>query len=690
MSEALDPTVASNASAFNVRWPFLWLLAILGLGLVLRGLSLNEPLQRDEFPSLYAVAERRTDASPGHTPAASDPLTPVASWEEVRQRSILPFGIVNPVPIYHYLLYVVVQALPPTEWSLRLPSLLAGLACVAGVYFLCRRFLGDEVALVAALFAAVDPIQVTTSVLARPYALGNLACLLSFAALLGVLYSRSRREQILGAVGYGLSVALVGYLNAPMLLVIVAHVGLLGYRLLNPDPLEGRRLSSLAFWLGGLALAVGLMVPQMGYLVAVGQFAHAHQPYLFLLGEVKLMSILSHNSAFLVALLVVSLASYVARQVQLGQEESEEPAVVGATAEGSTTVAAPPPPPSAPTHSAIAELPPPPDSPDLVWLGRAWFFWPQMVAMLLAYGLGQALFVSRFLGYTTLGGVILLAYWATRERTRDMRLGVSAAVALTIFLWGLLPVGRGFGLLSPSTAQLTMKHIDALEQKGSWKPDDVLLVRAGYPEADFLPDGLPEANRHHVIGAMLSPYTTLYVSQKPRPIVLLSKSTRRGDKLHTDAGPEYDPSRRYNDDLLKELKGFNQFWVASNQEPDRTAFLSCLLPWLADGLESDVQVARNRQGPERYFDVYSGSDANDYMEGLTDAMPSDFTHLVRVQRRRPPWAFRVGAITDVPSGNGIPSLAVQAWRLSQDRTPRITQLPQEDLSAWLNEPVKER
>src|SRR5262249_59918182 len=171
----------------------------------------------------------------------------------------------------------------------------------------------------------------------------------------------------------------------------------------------------------------------------------------------------------------------------------------------------------------------------------------------------------------------------------DMRLGVAAAVALTIFLWGLLPVGRGFGLVSPSSAALTMGRIDDLEQKRkSWQPGDVLLVRSAQPEADFLPDGISEATRRHVVGALLAPYTTLYVSGKPRPIVLLSKSLRRGDKLHTDAGTEYDPAQLYNAELAERLKGYNQFWLASNDETDRKDFLACLLPWLADAVGSDL------------------------------------------------------------------------------------------------------
>src|SRR5439155_15932070 len=139
--------------------------------------------------------------------AASDPLVPVPSWRDVRARSILPYGIVNPVPLYHYLLYAWIHVVPITEWWLRLPSLLAGLACVAGLYFLCRERLGNELALMAALFAALDPLQTMMSVLARPYALGNFASLLSYFFLLRILQAPRPRQAVLAATGYGLALA---------------------------------------------------------------------------------------------------------------------------------------------------------------------------------------------------------------------------------------------------------------------------------------------------------------------------------------------------------------------------------------------------------------------------------------------------------------------------------------------------
>jgi hypothetical protein len=52
----------------------------------------DAPLQQDEFGPLYAIAERQVRIA-GAPPTASDPLVPVPSLEEVRERSVLPYGM---------------------------------------------------------------------------------------------------------------------------------------------------------------------------------------------------------------------------------------------------------------------------------------------------------------------------------------------------------------------------------------------------------------------------------------------------------------------------------------------------------------------------------------------------------------------------------------------------------------------
>ena len=118
---------------------------------------------------------------------------------------------------------------------------------------------------------------------------------------------------------------------------------------------------------------------------------------------------LIHNSTFLVGLLVASVASYVDRQIQ----QQETTAAAGPDKEPALEEQA-----ARSLRSASAL----PDSPELLWLGRFWLFFPQIVALVLAFSLGQAALPESLPQLHHAGRQpILLAYWATRERVRDMR-----------------------------------------------------------------------------------------------------------------------------------------------------------------------------------------------------------------------------------------------------------------------------
>src|SRR5262249_14738280 len=160
---------------------------------------------------------------------------------------------------------------------------------------------------------------------------------------------------------------------------------------------------------------------------------------------------------------------------------------------------------------------------------------------------------------------------------------------------------------------------------------------------------------------------------------LLSKSHKRSDDVHTDAGGRYEPDGLYNRELAERLRGYNQFWIASNDDADRKEFLACFLPWLADALGCDLTVARNRPAPDRYFDVHTDRAPDDYLGGLSKPQRSDFPPLIRVQRQRPKWAYRLSALA-VPVAGGAASRGAAAWALSQERTPRVTEKPVDELT----------
>jgi hypothetical protein len=709
--ENTPPAEPSAGASAGIQHPLVWLLVIVVVAFGLRFWHLNDPLQRDEFGTVYAVAERQTN--PDKPLTAADPLVPVSSLDEVRARSVLPFGISNPVPLYNYIVYGTIKVLGITEWSLRLPSLLAGLGCVLGLYWLCRRLISAEMGLVAAALVAVEQIQREVSVMARPYAIGNLACLLSFAALLGMFYARRTWLALLSTLGYGLAVAVIGYMNPVLLLVLVAHVGIVLYWLFGRSHVVaengGRAPLCILWWVAGCVVAALLLWPESEYMASVHAFAQAHSEYMLRYDPRRLLETFArHNSTFLIVLLVVYVAAYIVRQQMGPKTETAEGTEAGesqpqdvptpssqavtpaqpARAAGGTAVSDSPA--EAVTAPDLGSEPAPLDSPDAIWVGRLWFFLPQLVALMLAYAAAEAILVSRYLSYTTLGGMLILAYWATRERSRDVRLAASAAAMLTTFLMGFLGISHGFRLKDDSVGQKLSQDIDNLD---SFKSGDVVLLRSSLMEGDFLLDDVPEENRHHVEGAIKALLTTLYVPSKPVRIFVLTKSQRKEwtknvdgeavpEVVQTTAGQFFDPGRYYTSALGEELrKSPGQFWIVNDDLSEFGKYLFCFLPWLADQTGYDLTVARNRpkeKKSERYFTVPTDSEPTDFIEGLSVQKPTDFTYLIRVQRsqpRKPRLVTNLRALALAPGSENVAAAVAAAWFLDQKRTPRRTTNP---------------
>ncbi len=667
----------AQTAAPAVQRPYFWLLLIVAVALGVRYLQIGRPMEQDEFAAVYAVVERRTDSP---FPTAADPLLPVASWDEVRARSVVPYGITNPVPLYHYVLYGFLQVLPPSEWALRLPSLLAGLGCVVGIFFLCRRWLGDETALAAALLTAVEPMQTFFGATAQPYALGSLACVLSFLALLGVLYAERAWQVVASAIAYAACVAFVGYLNPVLLVVVTAHLGMAAYAAASAPREVVRPLA----WLGGCALAGLLLLPQLGYFLKLRAFTAAHQDYLFEMYSPSIFTFFKHNGLWMLAMVVLVPAGYVVRRQLMGGDEAEGDA---AKAEAAAPKA--------------AEAPPP-DSPELVWLARCWFFVPQLAVMLLAYGLMQPVFFSRAISYTTLGGMILLAYYATRDPARDVRLAVVGLVAVMLlgvdfFARGPWTVGEGSQSWDGAAMTVDTIQKKVLEAE-SWKAGDVILARSAFPESDFWRRHVPEENRARVAGLLASPLTTLYVTKDPAPMIFLNLSSRRGDPgpanppkrpyaVQTVLGHLVDPDDLLNEELAARLRPHTGFWIADlvPQDPNtrvgQRIYLNCLVPWLANALGCDLRVARTRErnDPERYFTVYPPVGPNDYVAGLSDSKSTDFKHWMVLVRRKPPQGAGMTAFgAAAAAANG--HVTAPVWLVTESRPPRQTR-PPEDPSA---------
>ncbi len=658
------------APAKEISLPLVWLLVILAIGLGLRLLHFKDaPFEIDEFTALAAVAERQ-GVEVGTTPTAQDPLMPVPSLAEVSNRSVIPFGIQDPIPLYHDFLWAVVHVFPVADWSVRLPSLLAGVACIAAVFFLIRRPFGNEMALVAALFVALDPIQISTSWLARPFALANLFTVLSFAALLGILHARKPATAALCALGYAACLALIGYLNALLLFVVLAHVGMVIYAVRSDA--DGAARKAAGYWAGGLVLGLLLMAPEFGYFYRVSAWAVDHTRYLTAANDIHIftpfISLIKHNLVFLGGLVLVLAASAVVRmQLQSGTEQKPEEDASSPTGDGppaspvngiSTAVTEVQPASTAVAPAPALEAAPPepaaplPENDEALQMARLWLFLPQ-AGLLLASFLVAAVFFSRYMSYTTLGAAILLAYYATRDGSREVRLGVAGMVALALLIVGFFPNwSTGAGLFSGDKSRAVMgvpgtdDGMAGTKTAGVWKPGDVVLMRPGLMEADFLrsPADIPEAVRPQVERVALAPLTLLYPDSEHRPVIALSFSQYRNEKVKTPAGGLAPLSDFYDSEFAAQLKPYRRYWmtgVGPGDRPNTWYYLACLVPWMATTLDrGDLLLARNREGDEHYITVKPLLSADEGISGLVpkpgqtveDLKSDDFKHILHIVR----------------------------------------------------------
>jgi 4-amino-4-deoxy-L-arabinose transferase-like glycosyltransferase len=161
-------------------------------------------------------------------------------------------------PLSFLVQHMSVGAAGASEWALRLPSALAGIAAVALAFAAGRRLFGHAAGLAAAFLLAVHPVHLWFSTDARPYSLAVLLALGSTWALSEMVRSQGRWTAV---ATYAVLTA--GLLHAQFIFVpfVVAQVVAL---LLMPrsgvPALPARRL---AVALGGMALLALPLAPQL-------------------------------------------------------------------------------------------------------------------------------------------------------------------------------------------------------------------------------------------------------------------------------------------------------------------------------------------------------------------------------------------------------------------------------------------
>ncbi|MCE9526665.1 MAG: glycosyltransferase family 39 protein [Planctomycetales bacterium] len=212
-------------------WNWMVLAGITALAAVLRLWQINESLWIDELHTSWCVQGSIFDVAP----RAADG---------------------NQSPLYFWLVWGVTRLLGESEFTLRLPSLLAGIALPAMVWLLVRRLeLGEKTALaaiLAALLVCVDHASIFYSTEARPYALVELA---SAGAM--ILAFESLRGGFLWRVALVATFVALFYLHYTTALYIG---GLIGCFLIQSFFNKDGKSSGWKEWLviGGIAAACSL------------------------------------------------------------------------------------------------------------------------------------------------------------------------------------------------------------------------------------------------------------------------------------------------------------------------------------------------------------------------------------------------------------------------------------------------
>lgn len=179
------------------------LFVILTVGLSLRIFDLfSIPFTYDEFSALF-----RLEAN---------------SFEELIQKGVLtdnhPAGV--QVFLYYYSLLF-----GTSEWVLKLPFILMGVACIYLIYRIAQNIGNRTAGLLAASFFAVAQFFVFNSQIARPYIFGLFFCLLAVFYWSRMIYSRDFRAGVLA--GWAISAALAAYAHH-LALLAMGLVGLTG------------------------------------------------------------------------------------------------------------------------------------------------------------------------------------------------------------------------------------------------------------------------------------------------------------------------------------------------------------------------------------------------------------------------------------------------------------------------------
>jgi len=175
-------------------------------------------------------------------------------------------------PLSFLVEHVSVRLAGTSEWALRLPSALAGVAAVVVIFAVGRRMFGNAAGLVAAFLLAIHPVHLWFSTDARPYSLAILLAAGSTWALSELLRSGGSWRAV---VAYAVLTA--GLLHAQFIFIPFVLAQVLTLLLAGRCGVQRPPWSRMAAALGGAALLALPLVPHL--LSVAGRASSLTWPY---------------------------------------------------------------------------------------------------------------------------------------------------------------------------------------------------------------------------------------------------------------------------------------------------------------------------------------------------------------------------------------------------------------------------
>jgi hypothetical protein len=228
--------VASQGRLINIT-----LLGTMLVAVVLRLANLNIILGHDEAYMYNAFASR-------------------SFWHMVTN-----YHLPNNHVLLSILIKLVTGLLGNHVWTLRLPTILAGVFMVPAAYFFAKRIYSQETAVLSSILVAIVPILVQYSVLARGYIIIGLITLLLFIVGDYVRTRKNRFAWLLIAV-----LSALGFYTIPIMLFPFGalYIWLFVSWVVSDTPAYAPRSNFLKYWVGsGISAALGTIILYMPIII---------------------------------------------------------------------------------------------------------------------------------------------------------------------------------------------------------------------------------------------------------------------------------------------------------------------------------------------------------------------------------------------------------------------------------------